>query len=93
MTPETTSAASAAESLRNLINDPATPEVIRLGLIAMLRGMATKVAEVVTDKPGRERKTVSKEQTLEHLARWIATAERERVRPTPGVLPPFTREK
>lgn len=88
-----TPAARAAAALRDIIDDQTTPEVVRLALVATLRGLATTVAEAVLDKPEKAAspKSVSEEQTLAHLPRWIANAERLGVRPRPGVLLPFVR--
>lgn len=88
-----TPAAKTAAALWDIIEDPATPEVVKLALVATLRGMASKVAEAILDKPGREAraKSVSEEQTLLHLPRWIATAEREGLRPREGAVLPFER--
>lgn len=88
-----TPAARAAAALLDILDDPTTPEVVRLALIATLRGMASTVAEAVLDKPekGESPKVVSEEQTLAHLPRWIANAERLGVRPRPGALLPFVR--
>lgn len=87
--PKATPAANTASVLLELIKDPTTPQVVRLGLVAMVRGMATKVAEVVAPSGDPRPKTVSETQALEHLSRWIANAERLNLRPQPGTLPAF----
>ncbi len=85
-----TSAQNAADRLLELVNDEATPEVIRLALTATCQGLATKVAESLTQRPaGATRKLVSEAETFKHLARWIIVAEREGVRPLAGATLAF----
>lgn len=87
-TTHATPAARAAAALRDILDDPTTPEVVKRTLLVSFQGLATAVSGAILAERGSEaaRRAVSEAQTLAHLPRWILYADQHGITPQPGTL-------